>query len=63
VTPPDYLRAAQIAALTGVTLRTARRWIANRTLPSIKLGGARLVPKSDLLRLLGQSASDKSESE
>jgi excisionase family DNA binding protein len=47
-----YRRARQIAAVTGVDLRTVRRWIANGTLPSIKLGGARLVSEDDLLRLL-----------
>ena len=33
------------ARLTGVSLRTARRWIAKRILVSGKLGGAQLVAK------------------
>ena len=37
----EYLRAAEIAALTGMSLRTIRRWIAEEILPSTKLGGAR----------------------
>jgi excisionase family DNA binding protein len=48
----EYLRAADIAQLTGVSLRTARRWIAKDILASRKLGGARLVAKSELERLL-----------
>ncbi len=48
----EYLRARDIAQLTGVSLRTARRWIANEILASTKLGGARLVAKSELERLL-----------
>ena len=44
----EYLRAADIVALTGMSLRTVRRWIADEVLPSIKLGGARLVAKADL---------------
>jgi excisionase family DNA binding protein len=48
---PEYLRAHDIARLTGVHLRTARRWIANKILVSGKLGGARLVAKSELERL------------
>ena len=40
---PEYLRAGYIAALTGVSLRTVRRWITDETIPSIKLGGTRLV--------------------
>ena len=41
----EYLRANDIARLTGVTTRTARRWIAKRILVSGKLGGAQLVAK------------------
>jgi excisionase family DNA binding protein len=51
----EYLRARDIAQLTGVSLRTARRWIANEILASRKLGGARLVAKSELERLLSPS--------
>jgi excisionase family DNA binding protein len=49
---PEYLRARDIARLTGVSLRTARRWIAKEVLASGKVGGARLVAKSELERLL-----------
>jgi excisionase family DNA binding protein len=48
----EYLRAADIARLTGVSTRTARRWIAKRLVASAKLGGARLVAKAQLERLL-----------
>jgi excisionase family DNA binding protein len=48
----EYLRARDIARLTGASLRTARRWIAKRILASAKVGGARLVAKSELERLL-----------
>jgi excisionase family DNA binding protein len=48
----EYLRAADIARLTGMSLRTVRRWIADEIIPSTKLGGARLVPKAELGRLL-----------
>ena len=47
---PDYLRAGDIAQVTGVSIRTARRWIAKRILVSGKGGGARLVAKSELER-------------
>ena len=43
-----YLRAAEIATLTGVTVRAVRRWIADEVVPSVKLGGARLVPTEGL---------------
>ena len=48
----EYLRAAGIARLTGVSIRTARRWIAKRLLASGKVGGTRLVAKAELGRLL-----------
>jgi excisionase family DNA binding protein len=48
----EYLRAGDIALLTGVSLRTARRWIAGEILASTKVGGARLVAKRELERLL-----------
>ena len=48
----DYVRAAEIARLTGVSIRTARRWIAEEIIPSVKLGGSRLVARADLERLL-----------
>jgi excisionase family DNA binding protein len=48
----EYLRAGDIAQLTGVSLRTARRWIARKILASTKVGGARLVAKRELERLL-----------
>ncbi len=43
-----FLRPRQIAELLSVTERTVRRWIADGTLPSVKLGGARLVARVTL---------------
>jgi excisionase family DNA binding protein len=48
----EYIRARDIARLTGVSIRTARRWIAKAILASVKVGGARLVARSELERLL-----------
>lgn len=50
---PRYLRAGEIARLVGVSERTVRRWIAEGTLPSSKIGGARLVLRAALERVLG----------
>ena len=47
-----HLRAREVAALTGVDIRTVRRWIAKGVLPSVRLGGTRLVARSDLADLL-----------
>jgi len=43
-----YFRAREIAELTGLSLRTVRRRIADETLRSVKWGGARLVSASEL---------------
>lgn len=57
----EYLRAGEIARLTGVSIRTVRRWIKNEVLLSIKIGGARLVAAAELEGLL--SASDHAPQE
>lgn len=49
---PLHLRAPEIARALGVDVRTIRRWIAGGILPSVKIGGARLVAEADLLRIL-----------
>jgi excisionase family DNA binding protein len=55
---PDYLRAGEIARLVGVSLRTVRRWIKDEVVPSVKLGGARLVPRKGLERVLSRASWD-----
>jgi excisionase family DNA binding protein len=57
----DFLRAGEIARLTGISLRTVRRWIKDEIVPSAKLGGARLVSRSDLERLLCPSSHSWSD--
>jgi excisionase family DNA binding protein len=49
---PEYLRAGEIARLSGASVRTVRRWIADEILPSVKVRGMRLVPRKALERLL-----------
>lgn len=58
-----YYRAREIAAVLSVTERTVRRWIADGILPSIRIGGARVVAKEDLERLLGTSFDLSEEDE
>ena len=45
-----------LQSLTGVSLRTVRRRIADESIPSTKLGGTRLVEKAGLDRLFFPSA-------
>jgi Helix-turn-helix domain len=44
----EYLRARDIARLTGVSIRTARRWIVKQILVWGKVGGAHMVAKTEL---------------
>ena len=48
----EYLRAGDIARLSGASVRTVRRWIADEILPSVKVRGMRLVPRKELERVL-----------
>jgi predicted DNA-binding transcriptional regulator AlpA len=57
----EYLRAGDIVALTGMSIRTVRRWIADETIPSTKLGGTRFVAKVELQRLLCTAADQVDE--
>jgi excisionase family DNA binding protein len=59
---PDFLRAGDIARVAGVSVRTVRRWIAEETLPSVKVRGVRLVPRKDLERVLSPAPLGCAES-
>ncbi len=62
-----YVRASEIVALTGMSLRTVRRWLADEILPSTKVAGARIVTMADLEAVLSapqdaiQESSDDPE--
>ena len=58
---PDFLRAGKIARVADVSVRTVRRWIAEGTLPSVKVRGVRLVPRKDLERRFLPPAPDWDE--
>jgi len=60
---PKYLRAGEIARLAQVSMRTVRHWIAEEILPSVKVGGVRLVPRQALERLLSPAPVDWAEPE
>jgi excisionase family DNA binding protein len=60
---PDFLRAGKIARLAGVSVRTVRRWIADDTLPSVKVRGVRLVARKHLERVLSPRPPDWGDSE
>jgi excisionase family DNA binding protein len=45
---PDYLTAAEAAGRLGISLRTARRRIADGSLPSVRIGRAVRIPAAAL---------------
>ena len=47
-----YSRAGAIARNLNVSERTVRRLIASGELPSVKIGGTRLVANEDLMSIL-----------
>jgi excisionase family DNA binding protein len=55
------LRAGEIARLCGVSVRTVRRWIAAETLPSVKVGGVRLVAREAVGQTLAPAMPDWEE--
>ena len=57
----EFLRASEIARLSGVSVRTVRRWIAAGTLPSVKVGGVRLVARQTLQKTLAPAQADWSD--
>jgi excisionase family DNA binding protein len=60
---PEFFRAGDIARLTGLSLRTVRRRLADETLASVKVGGTRLVARKTLEQALSPSPSDVAEAE
>jgi excisionase family DNA binding protein len=60
---PEYLRAGDIARLSGASVRTVRRWIADEILPSVKVRGMRLVPRKAVERLFLPAPLDWTEPE
>ena len=52
------MRAGEIARLCGVSVRTVRRWIAAETLPSVKVGGVRLVARETIGPTLAPALPD-----
>ena len=48
----QYITPVQCARLVNKSVRTVRRWIQAQIVPSIKVGGSRLIAIADLERLL-----------
>ncbi|VVT02506.1 helix-turn-helix domain-containing protein [Rhizobium sp. EC-SD404] len=46
------LRVSEAASLLACSDRTMRRWIAKGIIASVKIGGARRVPESEISRIL-----------
>jgi len=61
VSEPDrlLLRGGEVAALMGISRAQAFRWMANGTLPTVRMPGSRTVrvPRAALLRFLEERTS------
>jgi excisionase family DNA binding protein len=49
---PELLRVRDVAAAVRVHEVSVRRWIADGTIGSVKVGGVRRVPRAKLDRLI-----------
>ena len=49
---PDFLIVEKFAELCEVTPRTIERWLQERKIDSVKLGGSIKIPKLEYLRLV-----------
>lgn len=58
-----HLRVSEVTDIVRCSERTVRRWIAEGVLPSVKIGGTRLVAIADLHRLLFGAASSEDAEE
>lgn len=44
----EYKKVAEVATRMQVTERTVRRWIADGTLPAVKIGGRVRIARADV---------------
>lgn len=52
----DYLFLPAVAEICGVSLDTVRHWIQSGSLPSVRPGRRRMVPRDELERFLARGA-------
>jgi excisionase family DNA binding protein len=58
--PHEFLTIGEVAAYLRVDTRTIQRWIADHTLPSIRIGtGTTRIRRDDLMRLVAKSRTRK----
>ena len=48
----DFLTVEKFAEINGVTSRTIERWMRERRIDSIKMGGSIRIPKVEYIRLM-----------
>ena len=56
MTTPAYLTVTETAELCRVDPRTVKAWISRGILPSVRIGGRRLIKRSDIEDALETSA-------
>ena len=48
----EHLKSSEVIALAAISRRTLERWVADGTLPAVKVGGTRRYKRSDVEALL-----------
>jgi len=56
----DLLTIEKFASFCDTSQRTVERWLQERRIDSIKLGGALLIPKTEVIRLLSNGYRTRS---
>ena len=48
----EHLKSSEVIALAAISRRTLERWVADGTLPAVKVGGTRRYKRADVEALL-----------
>jgi excisionase family DNA binding protein len=54
-TPPEFLSRAEAARRLGLSVQSVRRRVNDGSLPSVKVGGRRLIPRAAIDALVAQA--------
>lgn len=54
----DYISTGEAAKMIGVSYRTLQRYIEKNVIPSVKVGGKRLIKRSDIEKLFKGTLHD-----
>ena len=62
MTDPELLTVSQAAEACSATNQTIRNWIKSERLHGVRIGNRFLIPRAEILRLLGDVPAPRAES-